>query len=66
MLSGDAVHFHENYDSNGVPSFNYDVAQSGQSIDKMKELAEKTGAKVWVNHDRDQQAAIPKAPAYVE
>jgi len=28
LLSGDAAHFHENYESNGVPIFNYDRAQT--------------------------------------
>jgi hypothetical protein len=32
----------------------------------MKAYAKATGAQVWVNHDKEQHAAIPKAPAYVE
>src|SRR5260370_42703748 len=28
LLAGDAVHFRENYESNGVPAFNYDRAQT--------------------------------------
>jgi hypothetical protein len=42
------------------------MEQSGRSIDAMKEFATKTGAKIWVNHDKEQHAAIPKAPAGVE
>ena len=36
LITGDAVHFRENYDTNGVPWFNFDRAQSLASIDRMK------------------------------
>ena len=32
----------------------------------MKDFAAKTGAKIWVNHDKEQHAPIPKAPQFVE
>jgi hypothetical protein len=48
------------------PSFNFDVAQSMASIDAMKAYAQKTGAQLWINHDREQNARIPKAPAFVQ
>jgi N-acyl homoserine lactone hydrolase len=66
LLSGDMVHLMYSWNNRVVPSFNFDVAQSGRSIDEMKAYVEKTGAKLWVNHDREQSASIPKAPAYIE
>src|SRR5829696_6714220 len=36
VLLGDAAHFHENYQSNGVPGFNYDRAQTIASIERIK------------------------------
>ena len=39
LLAGDAVHFRENYESNGVPAFNYDRAQTVASIERMKKIA---------------------------
>src|ERR1700742_795545 len=36
ILSGDAVHFHENFESDGVPAFNYDHAQTAASIARIK------------------------------
>lgn len=66
MLSGDMVHLVYSWNNRVVPSFNFDVAQSGRTIDAMKEYAAKTGAQLWVNHDKEQHASIPKAPAYVE
>jgi N-acyl homoserine lactone hydrolase len=66
LLSGDMVHLMYSWNNRVVPSFNFDVAQSGRSIDEMKAYAAKTGARLWINHDREQSASIPKAPAYIE
>ena len=66
MLTGDMVHLVFSWNNRIVPSFNFDVAQSGRSIDAMKAYAAQVGAQVWVNHDKEQHADIPKAPAWVE
>jgi N-acyl homoserine lactone hydrolase len=66
LLTGDLVHLKYSWDHDIVPGFNFDVAKSHESIAAMKELVAKTGAKVWVNHDKELHASIPKAPAYVE
>ena len=66
LLTGDMAHLVFSWENRVVPGFNYDVAASGRSIDAMKAFAQTTGAQVWVNHDKAQHAAIPKAPAYVE
>ena len=39
IITGDAVHFHENYDSDGVPWFNFDRAQTVASIERIKKIA---------------------------
>jgi hypothetical protein len=33
---------------------------------EMDAFLKQTGAKLWINHDMAQNAAIPKSPAYVE
>jgi glyoxylase-like metal-dependent hydrolase (beta-lactamase superfamily II) len=66
MLSGDLVHLVHSWENRIVPSFNFDVEQSRRSIDAMKEYTQKTGTQLWVNHDMEQHARIPKAPAYIE
>jgi len=66
LLTGDLVHLKYNWDHDIVPAFNFDVERSHQSITQMKELVARTGAKVWINHDKELHASIPKAPAYVE
>jgi glyoxylase-like metal-dependent hydrolase (beta-lactamase superfamily II) len=66
MLSGDMVHLVYSWENRVVPSFNFDVEQSGRTIDAMKEYAARTGTQLWVNHDKEQHALIPKAPVFVE
>ena len=63
LLSGDAVHFHENYESNGVPSFNYDRAQSVASIERMKKVAANLNATVIIQHDMRDIGKLPAFPA---
>src|ERR1700712_1413866 len=38
VLSGDAAHFHENYENNGVPGFNYDRAETLASLERIKQI----------------------------
>jgi glyoxylase-like metal-dependent hydrolase (beta-lactamase superfamily II) len=66
ILSGDLVHLMYSWQNNIVPGFNFDVAASRRSIAAMKDVVASTGAQIWVNHDKEQHASIPKAPAYVE
>ena len=64
LLTGDAVHFHENYASEGVPGFNYDRAQTIASIERMKQIEKNLKATVVIQHDpRDigKLAAFPAA-----
>ena len=62
ILSGDAVHFRENYDSNGVPGFNYDRAQTLASIDRLKKLAANLHATVIIQHDARDVGKLPVFP----
>ena len=66
MLSGDMVHLAYSWQNRVVPSFNFDVAQSGRTIDTMKEYTARTGTQLWINHDMEQHARIPKAPQFVQ
>jgi N-acyl homoserine lactone hydrolase len=65
LLTGDMVHLMYSWQNRVVPSFNFDVAQSGHTIDRLKTWAAENGAQVWINHDREQHAKMPKAPEYV-
>jgi glyoxylase-like metal-dependent hydrolase (beta-lactamase superfamily II) len=66
LLTGDMVHLVYSWDKGIVPSFNYNVEQSRQSIAAMKAFVKETGAQVWVSHDKEQHSLIPKSPNYVD
>jgi len=66
LLSGDFVHFKANWDAKRVPSINYNSEQTIRSMDEMDALIKATGAKLWINHDREQSVTIPRSPAFVE
>jgi N-acyl homoserine lactone hydrolase len=61
VISGDAVHFRENYDNNGVPRFNSDRSQTLASIERLKGIVATFKAALIIQHDaRD----IDKLPAF--
>jgi N-acyl homoserine lactone hydrolase len=62
ILSGDAVHFRENFDSDGVPAFNYDRAQTLASIDRIKQLMKSQKAKLIIQHDARDVGSLPVLP----
>jgi glyoxylase-like metal-dependent hydrolase (beta-lactamase superfamily II) len=66
ILTGDMVHLQDNWASRRVPAFNFDREQSLRSMDKVAALMQKTGAKLWINHDKIQSSSIPKAPQFIE
>ncbi len=63
LITGDLAHFHENYDSNGVPTFNTDRSQSLASLDRFKKLAANLKATVIIQHDQRDVEKLPAFPA---
>jgi glyoxylase-like metal-dependent hydrolase (beta-lactamase superfamily II) len=63
ILTGDAAHFHENYESNGVPAFNYDRAQTVASMERIKKIAANLDATVIIQHDLRDIGKLPAFPA---
>lgn len=63
LLTGDVTHFQENYESDGVPSFNTNRADSLASIARFKALARNLKATVVIQHE---PADIAKLPAFPE
>lgn len=66
MLSGDLYHFRESRKLRAVPTFNYDAAQSLQSIDKVEALLKATGATLWIEHDKALADTLKKAPQFYD
>jgi len=63
LISGDLAHFHENYESSGVPTFNTDRAASLASLDRFKAIAKNLHATVIIQHDQRDVSKLPVFPA---
>jgi len=63
LVTGDLAHFHENYESNGVPSFNTSRAETLASLDRVKKLVGNVKARVVIQHDRRDIDKLPAFPA---
>lgn len=62
VLSGDAVHFRENYEQEGVPGFNHDRAQTIASIQRLKQIEKNLKATVVIQHDPRDIGKLPAFP----
>jgi len=63
LITGDAAHFHENYESNGVPAFNYHRGDTLASLDRFKKIAANLKATVIIQHDMRDVNKLPVFPA---
>jgi len=63
LITGDLAHFHENYDGNGVPTFNTDRAATLASLDRFKQIAKNLKATVIIQHDARDVGKLPAFPA---
>ncbi len=66
VLSGDMVHFQENWSNRRVPARNFDREQSKRTMERIAVLLADNNAQLWINHDKAQSDAIPHVPDYVE
>ncbi len=66
VLSGDLYHFPESRLLKRVPTFNFDEAQTIESMDLVEDFRSETGARLWIEHDSAAYARLEKSPAYYE
>ncbi len=66
VLSGDAVHFRDNWEHRRVPSMNTDRAQTLASLQRLQSVLDERRAQLWINHDTAQSEGLRYAPAYYE
>jgi N-acyl homoserine lactone hydrolase len=66
VLSGDVVHFRENWDARRVPTRNFDRDLSLRSMDRISALLVAEGAVLWINHDRTQSSGMSRPPRFAE
>jgi glyoxylase-like metal-dependent hydrolase (beta-lactamase superfamily II) len=62
LISGDLFHFQENYDNNGVPSFNTNRSETLASFDRFKQIEKNLNATVIIQHDARHIAKLPAFP----
>src|SRR2546427_564688 len=62
LLTGDLAHFRENYESGGVPSFNFDRAATVASIERVKQIVANLKATVVIQHDMRDIGKLPAFP----
>jgi N-acyl homoserine lactone hydrolase len=66
LLSGDLYHMSLNRLHKRVPIFNTDVKQTLASMDDFEAFADSTGAKVVLQHSKEDFEKMPKAPNYLK
>lgn len=66
ILSGDLYHTHDNRRYQRVPAFNASRADTLASMNRIETLARNLGARIIIQHDPDEFAALPPPPAYLD
>ena len=66
VLSGDAVHFRDNWDNRRVPSMNANKELSAASMQKIADTLDKNKAQLWINHDKAQRDSQKLSPAFYD
>lgn len=63
LITGDLAHFRENYETDGVPTFNTDRAATLASLDRFKKMVANMKATVIIQHDQRDVSKLPAFPA---
>jgi N-acyl homoserine lactone hydrolase len=66
LLSGDLAHFTKNWDNRRVPSFNFDKEMSVKAMEEAAAFIKTNKAKLWIQHDLEQNAGIKHAPKFYD
>ena len=66
LLSGDAVHFKDNWDNRRVPTLNTDSDKSVASMQRIADILAKEKAQLWINHDKAQRDSLKMAPGFYD
>lgn len=66
VLSGDAVHFRDNWDNRRVPSINFSKEQTLASMQKLADMLMKEHAQLWINHDKVQRDGQKMSPEFYD
>lgn len=63
LLSGDVAHLHENLDTDGMPGFNTNRADSLAAMDRYRKMGAALKARMIIQHDARDVGKLPAFPA---
>jgi len=66
VLSGDAVHFLDNWDHRRVPGPNFDKDKTLASLQRIADVMAQHHAQLWINHDKAQGDKLRRPPEFYE
>jgi glyoxylase-like metal-dependent hydrolase (beta-lactamase superfamily II) len=66
VLSGDAVHFRDNFDARRVPAINDNADKTLASMQRIADVMGHEHAQLWINHDKAQRDTLEMAPKFYE
>ena len=66
LISGDLYHTRANRSLRRAPVFNVDPNQTYESMDRVENLLQETGATLWIEHDKELADSLKKAPDFYE
>jgi glyoxylase-like metal-dependent hydrolase (beta-lactamase superfamily II) len=66
VLSGDAVHFADNWENRRVPELNTDKDKTLASMQRIADVIAQEHAQLWINHDKAQRDRLKMAPDYYD
>src|SRR5580700_8118136 len=66
VLSGDAVHFKDNWDNRRVPTPNFNKEQTLASMQKIADILTAEKAQLWINHDKAQRDGLKMSPEFYD
>jgi glyoxylase-like metal-dependent hydrolase (beta-lactamase superfamily II) len=66
ILSGDVVHFKDNWDNRRVPGMNVNKDQSAASMQKIADTLASEKAQLWINHDKAQRDSQKMSPEFYD
>lgn len=66
ILSGDQWHFTENHARNQVPTFNFDHDATIASSEKLNGIIAREHARLVIQHEPKDNAALPRLPGWLE
>lgn len=66
LISGDISYYAQNYQQQGIPTFNASRLESLASLEKVENLLETYNAQLWIQHDKAHFETLKLLPEYYQ